>query len=68
MATLGSCSAEEQIQGFVDAQKALNKLSYTPAQERITSLLSVPEQDGELGTTAGPEKDTVGLLPSALAC
>lgn len=58
----------EQTKGFVYAQQALYKPSYTPAQKRITSLLLVPEQDGDLATTTGPEKDTVGPLPSALAC
>lgn len=68
MATLGFYSAEDQTKDFAYARQALYKLSYTPAQKRITSLLFVPEQDGDLGTTTGPEKDTVGPLPSALAC
>lgn len=58
------CSAEDQTQGFMYAREAV----YIAAQKRVTSILFVPEQDGELGIATGPEKNTVGPLPSALVC
>lgn len=63
MATLGFCSAEDQTKGFMYAQQALSKPSSTPAQKRIASLLFVPEQDGDLGTTTGPERTQCDHCP-----